>query len=326
MSMRNVKRVSFFCPTQPTGGPEAIHQASHALNRQGIRSDIIYVGGDAHIDIGDGRLTYRPPSHNPALEVYRTYEPKVFRGGAMSRQHLFVLPEVYAGDVTSLRGASVAIWWLSVDNAMVTTDEPTLRALFANHKVKHYYQSAYARDYLERSGVPTSMPLSDYTTPTFTELTTSGPNAETAIAFNPVKGADLSHVFFAAHPEFSCMPIRDMTKDEIVTALRRTMVYVDFGHLPGKDRLPREAAVSGAVVFVRRLGAGRFAEDFAMPDFFRFDETDVHSGELARRILAVHQDPAHFWTQQEALRQQVRGEQAELDDQLLALRGRRRAA
>jgi hypothetical protein len=104
------------------------------------------------------------------------------------------------------------------------------------------------------------------------------------------------------------------------------MTYVDFGHLPGKDRLPREAAASGAVVFVRKAGAGRFADDFPIPDFFRFDDDDVASGELFRRIAAVQESPQRFWADQAAFRDGIRSERDGLYDQLLALRGLDRAA
>ncbi len=326
MSIKFVKRVTFLCPAMTTGGPEAIHQASQVLNQQGLRSDILYTGNGAQLAIANGRLSYTPPTVNPCPDAYRDYEPVVCGGALLRRHHLFVLPEVYAGDFTALRGASVAVWWLSVDNALDTLAETTFRAVLSSPTLRHFHQSAYAEDFLRRSGVPTSMPLFDYTTPEFTSFVPQGPNPEPAVAYNPAKGAELSEAFFARHSEHPGVPIRGMTKSQIADRLRATMVYVDFGHLPGKDRLPREAAASGAVVFLRNRGAGRFDGDFPVPDFFRFDDDDVHSGELARRIAAVREDPARHWGQQESLRRQVRGEQAELHAQVAALRGQRRAA
>ncbi|MGY1727597.1 hypothetical protein ACI79J_11555 [Geodermatophilus sp. SYSU D01062] len=325
MTIKHVKRVTFVCPIQPTGGPEAIHQASQVLNRQGVRSDILYLG-NANVTIAGGRVEVVPPPDNPCLRVYEQYEPRVCTGALLRRHHLFVLPEVYASSAFDLAGASVAVWWLSVDNVHVTHDETALRRVFAATSLKHFHQSEYAADFLRRHGVRTSTPLFDYTTPEFTSHEPLGPGPDAGIAHNPVKGADLSAAFFGNHPEHRAVPIQGMSKAEIVDLLRRTSVYVDFGHLPGKDRLPREAAVSGSVVFVRRAGAGRFAEDFPVPDFFRFDDADVHSGELARRVSAVQAEPAPFWAQQETFRRTVRGERDELHAQVAALRGRQQAA
>ena len=38
---------------------------------------------------------------------------------------------------------------------------------------------------------------------------------------------------------------------------------VDLGHHPGKDRLPREAALAGCVTVVGRAGAAVFADEVA---------------------------------------------------------------
>jgi hypothetical protein len=200
------------------------------------------------------------------------------------------------------------------------------KAFFADRTLTHLTQSAYAADFLRAQGVGTSYPLGDYTDPAFTALAPTAPNPDAVVAYNPAKGADLAGAFFGAHPEQTGLPLRGMTKDGIREALSRARVYVDFGHLPGKDRLPREAAAAGAVVFVRTLGAGRFPEDFPIPDFFRFDESDVVSGGLHRRIEAVQADPAPHWADQEAFRDRIRAERSELEHQLLVIRGRRSAA
>lgn len=326
MTIGYVKRVTFLCPAVITGGPEAIHQAAQLLTEQGLPTDIAYYGGDGRLHFDGGELLITPPSENPCLAAYAKYEPAVCRKVLLRRHHLVVLPETLATQARPFQRASVAIWWLSVDNALPGVDAATWRTLFADRDLKHFTQSAYAADFLRRNGVRSSYPLGDYTDAAFTSIVPDAPNPEPGLAYNPAKGADLADAFFAASPDLRGVPLRGMAKAEIVAALRNTMVYVDFGHLPGKDRLPREAAASGAVVFVRKLGAGRFGEDFPIPDFFRFDEDDVASGELRRRVAQVQADPDAFWVQQEDLRATIRGERATLRDQLLALRGRERAA
>lgn len=326
MSIGFVKRVTFLCPPVITGGPEAIHQAAQLLNQQGLPADIAYYGNDAGMHFDGGQLLFTPPTDNPCLTAYEKYEPVVCRKILLRRHHLVVLPEAIAAEAAPFQRASVAIWWLSVDNGLVAADEQRRRAFFADRSIRHFTQSEYAAEFLRQQGVETSYPLADYTDPEFTSFVPAAPNPEPALAYNPAKGPELSEQFFTAHPEVQGLPLRGMSKAEIVAAMRRTMVYVDFGHLPGKDRLPREAAASGAVVFLRKKGAGQFVEDFPVPDFFRFDEQDVLSGELAVRVAAVQADPAPFWAQQQTFRDRIRGEREELADQLRALRGVSRAA
>jgi len=326
MSLGYVKRATFLCPAMTTGGPEAIHQAAQIMNEQGLPTDIAYYGGDSQLNFDGGQVLVRPPSENPCTDAYAKYEPVPCARFLLRRHHLVVLPEPLAVQAPLFSRASVAVWWLSVDNGLLGVEAGIRRAFFADRSIIHLTQSAYAADFLRRNGVTASFPLSDYTDPAFTSWAPSGPNAERAVAYNPVKGADVSAAFFAAHPDVRPLPLQGMTKAEMVATLRETMIYVDFGNFPGKDRMPREAAASGAVVFIRALGAGRFQEDFPVPDFFRFDEADVASGELQRRIATVQQDPAPYWAQQAEWRASIRGEQDELAEQLLTIRGRRRAA
>jgi hypothetical protein len=326
MSFSYVKRATFLCPTMTTGGPEAIHQVAQLLNEQGLPSDIAYYGPGGDLRLDGGAVLVTPPAENPCLTAYAKYEPVVCRKFLLRRHHLVVLPEPLALEAPVFSRATVAVWWLSVDNTAVATDPRARHAFFGLRDVHHFTQSEYAADFLRRNGVAASHPLGDFIDPLFTATAPAGPNAAVGVAYNPAKGAELADAFFAAHPELRPVPLRGMTKDGVVAALRGTLTYVDFGHLPGKDRLPREAAASGAVVFVRRAGAGRFAEDFPIPEFFRFDDADVASGELARRIGAVQGDPERYWRQQEEFRAGIRGERAELAGQLLDIRGRSRAA
>jgi hypothetical protein len=324
--LKHVKRATFLCPTALTGGPEAIHQAARAFTDAGLPSDIAYYGNGGRIAVRDGRLECTAPDFNPCPEAYAGYGAVTCTTALLRPHHLLVLPEVLVGSAHAFGRARVAIWWLSVDNAAEAAGEPAVRAALADRSLLHLHQSAYAEDFLRRGGVTTSLLLGDHTTAEFTEHSPAGPGEERSVAYNPAKGADISSAFFADQPHLVQVPIRGMSRSETAEVLRRTLLYVDFGHLPGKDRLPREAAASGCVVFVRARGAGLFPDDFPVPDFFRFTEDDVASGELGRRIAAVQADPAVFWTLQASFRERTRREQQELRDQVRDLRGLARVA
>lgn len=324
MSIEHVKRATFLCPSVLTGGPEAIHQVAQTFNEEGLPADIAYYGPGSNLDVTAGRLTARAPTQNPCLDAYAHYNPVPSAGALLRRHHLVVVPEVMALNARLFRPATVAVWWLSVDNANL--DVISRLKLFAAKELLHFAQSEYAADWLRQNGVRHVYALGDYTDSRFTALSPQCPNSRVAVAYNRAKGADLADTFFAAHPELEGTAIRGMVRGEVAELLTGTQVYVDFGHLPGKDRLPREAAASGAIVFLRRKGAGAYAGDFRVPDFFRFDEEDVRSGELALRLAAVQADPTPYFVQQEELRADIRHEQAELRAQVRSLRGLRRVA
>ena len=77
------------------------------------------------------------------------------------------------------------------------------------------------------------------------------------------------------------VPIRDMNKAQVRDALFGARLYIDFGHHPGKDRVPREAAVAGAVVLLREAGAAK-----AFPRSSAAGGVQIHRRGLASRRAA----------------------------------------
>ncbi len=62
-------------------------------------------------------------------------------------------------------------------------------------------------------------------------------------------------------PGWTFVPLENMSKQEVRALMQQSRYYIDFGHHPGKDRLPREAAASGCVVLTLRAGAAQFFDD-----------------------------------------------------------------
>ena len=62
-----------------------------------------------------------------------------------------------------------------------------------------------------------------------------------------------------------------MSRSEIQLQLSRSDLYLDLGHFPGRDRLPREAISTGCPVLLANRGAARYLNDFNLQDEFKFD-------------------------------------------------------
>ena len=54
--------------------------------------------------------------------------------------------------------------------------------------------------------------------------------------------------------------------------LGTSKVYIDFGNHPGKDRIPREAAIMGCCVITGKRGSAYFHEDVMIPDEYKFED------------------------------------------------------
>lgn len=93
------------------------------------------------------------------------------------------------------------------------------------------------------------------------------------------------------HPHLDTVVLKGFTRAELEATLRSCQFYIDFGHHPGKDRLPREAARAGCIVFVRRQGAAANATDVLLPDDRRFDCSKGGLLELGRRLTQAAASP-----------------------------------
>jgi hypothetical protein len=322
------RRVVIMAPAAASGGPEAIHQLAYSLNSLGVDCRIAYYGADNVVQVSGSRILCRPAGHAPSMEMYREYQPRVAEEIVCDAQTLVILPEVMTAQHGVFRNCGVAIWWLSVDFAIAhnpALNKPAERAeLMAREDLIHFYQSVYAREWLRGAGARTLLDLSDYTNRAYLGLEPAGPSPNPIVAYNLQKGARTAEAFFESRPHFGALGLKGFSKAELRDIYSERLLYVDFGHLPGKDRMPREAAACGSVVFVNHHGAGRFYDDFPLPDFFKFTPADVESGDLARRMDAVIAEPRAHWAQQASFRSLIRWEKATFHDQVMRHWGIRR--
>jgi hypothetical protein len=320
MTLRAYRRVAIVAPAGATGGPEAIHQFAHALNQIGVDAYLAYVGSSNRLEVTPDVIICHPPGHRPTMEYYKNYSPRVTREIPIDADTLVVIPEVFTNIHTRFRRSGVAIWWLSVDNAISNRPELSTesgrRALFGRDDLIHFHQSVYARDWLRKNDARRLYDLGDYTSDIFLTSAARKPSPSPFASYNSHKGADHAERFFKQAPEFQALGLRNFTKPQLRDIFSERLIYVDFGHFPGKDRMAREAAISGSVVFIQRLGAAANSDDFALADFFKFDPNEVDSGELRRRLEMVVAEPGLYWSQQAHFRALIESEKSQFYDQV----------
>ena len=279
---------------------------------------IVYTGPQSWFGVVGDRLVcdYHPRCR--MLENYASYKPRVVEDVALTERTLLIFPEVMLEASVLHHVAARAIWWLSVDNAFKYSERLRDRnwrfRFFADPTIVHFHQSEYAADFLRANGVQRSIGLSDFVDREFFCLDTATdvgrPRREAAlICFFPRKGGSLAEVFSSTLQgnagEIEMLPLENMTRASVRDALSRATVYIDFGHHPGKDRIPREASAAGAIVILHRRGAGRFFGDHPLEDEYLFDTDDVASGNLASRLRRILQNPPQHVARQQLYRQKV---------------------
>ncbi len=325
--------VLIFCPEIKTGGPEALHQLAYRIACHGGTAHMVYYAPFSRIEVEDGILRCHSDA-SPMPEHFARYHPQVLTEARLGPGTLMIFPEPLShlaakSDVAYQR----ALWWLSLDNGLPQNpglaEDDYRRRFFADQDLVHFYQSEYARDYLRHGGCVRYHPLSDYTAQDFVHRSLIGSEnppisaRRNTICFFPNKGAGLAARFIdgraALPPDVEFVPIRDMSKAQVRDALFGARLYIDFGHHPGKDRVPREAAVAGAVVLLRAAGAASHFLDHPLPAEYLFTDDDLASGALHRKVAMILDEPARHFANQRFYRDSVVMERERFDLEVRSL-------
>ncbi|MBS7805560.1 hypothetical protein KIH24_13385 [Rhizobiales bacterium TNE-4] len=309
--------VILLCPIAATGGPEAIHQLAQIINENGGCAELVYFDNNSNLFIGPDHIITNPTLSENFVNHFRPYNPRRSDIVHFDDNCLVVFPELYALLASEFRGAQKAVWWLSIDNFTDVTPlfqyASVRESYFSDQSILHFYQSDYARSYLLANKASRLAPLFDFIPESYILQEVELPTVykQRRVAFFPQKGQSLAKLFIETAPDLDFIPIQNMTRNEVSETLKKSWIYIDFGHHPGKDRVPREAAASGCLILLHHKGAALHYNDHPLSDDFLFTYGDIISGELASRVRRLLEKPADHLLYQLPYRQKIRCDHAE---------------
>lgn len=319
------KKVYVCCPGNAmTAGPEAIHQLVADLNRLGQPAAVVYFPFDAEFSTVPAYQKYQVP-----ISKYVDQEDS-----------LIIFPEIVTTYAFKVRNAKAAIWWMSVNNftceryGRAWRDKlryfkyflKGLRPLRGIHSLKkfiHFAQSHYALEFLRKNGIDGLMlsdPIPVYTSAAYIEkinTTYSDAQRQDVILYNPHKGAHLTKRLMKKYPNWIFKPLQGYNREELARIFLSSKVYIDFGHHPGKDRLPREAAIHGCCVITGKNGSAANPVDVNIPDGFKFSERDIAFDEQVGVLIEnIFSDFDKYFELFKPYRQTIATEQVDFDRQI----------
>lgn len=267
-----------------SGGPEALHQLAAKGKKVGVDISIVY---------------YPLKKKHATPDVYQIYDVNVAADVQDDASSLVIVSETETGLLRKYKAVRKAIWWLSIDNYYGALNKwrSRLRSFFDGYRplrkkhfdqVLHLYQSNYAKEHLRNLGLNKAFPLSDYLNRKFFEDDVVSGERVDAVAYNPAKGKEFTDLLISnCRADVQWVPIVDMTPSEVHTLLKTAKVYVDFGNHPGKDRIPREASISGCCVITGLKGSAYYAEDVSIPVQFKIDQNET--GAVDKTLEKIYQ-------------------------------------
>jgi hypothetical protein len=291
-------KIFVMCPGESvSGGPELLHQLVFTLRKLGKEAYICYYPFETIFECPQPYEIYRCPQ--------AVVEDK--------EDNLVVIPEVATKYAARYRKSMIGVFWLSVDNYFGYRQESavngcrhfikilkpvwlrntksyiegTLR-LYRLRKCFHFCQSAYAASFLSRRNFTFDY-LTDYLNASHFEEGSVNGAREDIVVYNTQKGAARTKRLIEDNPNIRFVAVQNMSAAEVRRTMLRAKIYVDLGPHPGKDRLPREAAMAGCCVITGRRGSAGFHEDVPIPGKYKlYDNSAGYSrafGELAREVF-----------------------------------------
>lgn len=277
------------CPYyNKTGGTELVHQLVYAINQYGGRAIITYYGGEND-----------PKKVNPAFQDYVSSFIDI-KDVIDSPENVIVLPEIRPDLSDGLKYIQKSVWWMSVDNYLKRNGVfGSLRylgiwktfKLLVKGKIKiggykidnniiHLYQSEYAHQFLHKKGIKETHRLSDYLNESYFLQEPFNEKRKDIVLYNPKKGINFTQKIMKQAPDLTFLPIQNMSTEQVKELLLHSKVYIDFGNHPGKDRFPREAAISGCCVITGKRGSAGYYEDIPILDAYKFKDVVANVPEI----------------------------------------------
>jgi len=229
------------------GGVESLFQLADAINNVGGESIVLW-------DI---------PYADPIPAKYKHYNIQHSKDVEDISDNWVIYPEVWTEKLDTYKNMKKAIWWLSVDNNHGKFQD------FSNSNITHFYQSFYALDFLQKNGVEKYLPLFDYIPSKYIESTYDITQKKNIVCYNPVKGLGVTNQIKSLNPDIELVPIVGMDENQIIELLKTSKIYIDFGHHPGRDRIPRESAILGNCVITNSTGSAGFYNDIPVSKQFK---------------------------------------------------------
>jgi len=211
------------------------------------------------------------------------------------KNNLIIIPETFSGYARSIKNAKIALWWLSVDNyfrkrleekkiffllkqifftLMENTQvhyEKSLSVKEIKKKINYnLYQSNYAKKFCIRNKLKNIYFINDYIN-LKKKLTKV---KKKKISYNGLKINKLGNNLIKKINDKNLFPLKNFTLSQTFKFIKESLLYCDFGHFPGRDRMPRESILCNTNILLNNTGSAADKIDFPIDEIFKFNLND----------------------------------------------------
>lgn len=262
-------KIYIISPWFKTGGTESLHQLCQIARDRGYQSYMFYIDAPNDTDVLFSE-------DYPSIERVSIMEDKT--------GNVLVYPEIYSPTMFNIYFIQQIMWWLSYDKGL-----HNLEILDKYPNLKHAFQSQYAKYFVTSTGKLTNKQVFDLTDYVKIERYYVVPERkQNIILYNPTK--DVVTPQFCTLANFQHVGLKDLTRDELSKILSCCKVYIDFGSHPGRDKIPREAALCGCIVITNKTGSAGNNMDVNIDDKFKYTNDLDNLPNLINEIFTNYEE------------------------------------
>ena len=310
--MRDFNKIYVMAPAMAhSGGSELLHQLVFHLRKNGIDAEIAYYN-NIYKDV------YKciPNEYRGYIDDNATILEKIEDNPTTA----LIIPETSSDLLKQFNYSKKYFWWMSVDFFIWTLKLEDFEKVYSEVDC-HLYQSEYARNFLVALGINAKRmkPLSDYIEDSYFESIKVQNDKLNIVTYNPAKGRAFTEKLIKACPEITFVPIQNMTRNEVRDILRKSKVYIDFGNHPGKDRIPREAALSMNCIVTGKRGAAANPVDIPIPERYKISGENISLNKIRLLLQNIMSNYDKYVKDFEIYRNIIKREESVFQNEILDL-------
>lgn len=318
---QNSKIIIICPPNSVTGGPEALHQLSHKL---------------LHIGVEHVFMHYIPKKNNPKPANYNVYTTQEIDTIEDHDENILIIPESMTDLVKKYPKSQKIIWWLSVNFYKILMDKRIRKQnifskLLYDQKDKEYLfeplpnvyqwaQSFRSSIYLKNHNIPGSQIdfVCDYINPAFlaNKNTIQKNLNQKRVLYNPRKGKKEIEEIIKQSPEINWFPIQNMNAEQIKEIMADSLLYVDFGENPGRDKMLRESVSQDCCIISGKNGSSAYYEDVKIPSEYKFEFSETKIPKIIEKIKDVIENYPNHISNFKIYKEMVLNEEIEFENKL----------
>lgn len=151
-------------------------------------------------------------------------------------------------------------------------------------------QSFYAEDFLKGKGLQNIYFMGDFTEQKILSARFDVKKKKNIVLYSPAKGINFTRKIISAGKDIIFIPLIGYTRQQLTDLLETAKVYIDFGNHPGRDRIPREAAMYGCCILTSLRGSAKYYQDIPISSEYKFINSDDNVPIIIKKIHQIFND------------------------------------